>query len=54
MQEFDGRILLMTGFWRGEEEEIIRLKLSPTIWEVRHLELLEKAASKLDTPFPFT
>src|SRR5882724_8597945 len=23
------RILLMTGFWRGEEEEIIRLQLTP-------------------------
>jgi alanine racemase len=47
-----GRILLMTGFWRGEEEEIVRLQLSPTVWEVRHLELLEKAAAKLNTPFP--
>ena len=27
------RILLMTGFWRGEEEEIIRLQLTPTVWE---------------------
>jgi len=25
------RILLMTGFWRGEEEEIIRLQLTPTV-----------------------
>ena len=28
-----GRILLMTGFWRGEEEEIVRLQLTPTVWE---------------------
>ena len=26
------RILLMTGFWRGEEEEIVRLDLTPTVW----------------------
>src|SRR3989442_4161422 len=37
------RILLMTGFWRGEEEEIIRLSLTPTVWETGYLELLERA-----------
>jgi len=42
-----GRILLMTGFWRGEEEEIIRLRLTPTIWEPWQIELLEKAAGRL-------
>ena len=42
-----GRILLMTGFWRGEEEEIIRLSLTPTVWELAQIEALEKAASKL-------
>jgi alanine racemase len=41
------RILLMTGFWRGEEEEIIRLGLTPTVWEVGHIELLEKAAARV-------
>ena len=41
------RILLMTGFWRGEEEEIVRLGLTPTIWELGHIELLEKAAARL-------
>ncbi len=41
----DSRILLMTGFWRGEEGEIIRLKLTPTIWEPWHIESLEAAAS---------
>lgn len=39
------RILLMTGFWRGEEGEIIRLRLTPTVWEPWHVELLEKAAA---------
>ena len=41
------RILLMTGFWHGEEEEIIRLGLTPTVWETGQIELLERAASKL-------
>ncbi len=39
------RILLMTGFWRGEENEIVRLRFTPTVWEPWHIELLEKAAA---------
>ena len=39
------RILLMTGFWRGEESEIARLKLTPTVWEPWHIEALENAAA---------
>lgn len=38
-------ILLMTGFWRGEESEIIRLRLIPTVWEPWHIETLESAAA---------
>ena len=41
------RILLMTGFWRGEEDEIVRLRLTPTVWEPWHLESLERAAVAL-------
>lgn len=41
------RILLMTGFWRGEEEEIVRLGLTPTVWEPGQVALLEKAAAGL-------
>jgi len=40
-------ILLMTGFWRGEEAEIVRLRLTPTVWEPWHVEALEKAAAAL-------
>jgi alanine racemase len=40
-------ILLMTGFWRGEEAEIIRLHLTPTVWETWHIESLDKAAAAL-------
>ncbi|HLJ44580.1 MAG TPA: alanine racemase, partial [Bryobacteraceae bacterium] len=42
-----GRILLMTGFWRGEEEEIVRLDLTPTVWEPEQVRLLERAAANL-------
>ena len=41
------RILLMTGFWRGEEEEIVRLDLTPTVWETGQIELLERAAARI-------
>jgi alanine racemase len=41
----ESRILLMTGFWRGEENEIVRLQLTPTVWEPWHIESLEKAAA---------
>jgi alanine racemase len=44
------RILLMTGFWRGEEEEVIRLQLTPMVWEPGQVELLEKAAAGLGSP----
>jgi len=38
-------ILLMTGFWRGEESEIVRLRLTPTVWEPWQIESLDKAAA---------
>jgi alanine racemase len=41
------RILIMTGFWRGEEEDIVRLGLTPTIWEGGQIELMEKAAARV-------
>jgi alanine racemase len=41
------RILLMTGFWRGEEEEIVRLDLTPTVWETGQIELMERAAASV-------
>jgi alanine racemase len=45
--EIQARIMLMTGFWRGEEEEIVRLGLTPAIWELGQVELLERAAARL-------
>jgi alanine racemase len=41
----ESRILLMTGFWRGEESEIVRQRLTPTVWEPWHIEALENAAA---------
>lgn len=38
-------ILLMTGFWRGEETEIVRLHLTPTVWEPWQIESLDTAAA---------
>ncbi len=38
-------ILLMTGFWRGEENEIVRLQLTPTVWEPWQIESLDAAAA---------
>jgi alanine racemase len=45
-----GRILLMTGYWKGEEEEVIRRKLTATVWESWHVELLNRAAQSLGSP----
>jgi len=39
-----GRILLMTGFWRGDQEDVIRYELTPAVWEPWHVELLNDAA----------
>lgn len=43
-----GRILLITGFWRGEEELVVEHNLTPVVWDWEHIERLENAAEKLD------
>ena len=47
-----GRILLMTGFWRGEEEETIRHRLTPAVWQGETLESLERAATRFNLAGP--
>jgi alanine racemase len=42
-----GRILLMAGLWRGEEDEIVRYGLTPAVWNWNHIELLENAAERV-------
>src|SRR5262249_62029462 len=44
------RILLMTGFWHGEEQEVIRRSLTATISEPAHVEALNRAAERLGAP----
>ena len=43
-----GRILLMSGFWRGEEQAIVEHDLTAAVWDWGHIELLETAACKLN------
>jgi alanine racemase len=51
--EIRSNILLMTGFWRGEETEIVRLGLTPTVWEPWQIKSLDAAAAKLSAaPHP--
>lgn len=45
-----GRILLLSGFWRGDEECIIANDLTPAVWEWWQLELLEDAAARMKRP----
>jgi alanine racemase len=40
------RILVMTGFWRGEEDEILDSDLTPAIWSVEHVHALQRAAER--------
>lgn len=42
-----GRILLMTGFWRGDEELVLENRLTPAVWQREHIERLEQAAERL-------
>jgi alanine racemase len=54
------RILLLSGFWRGEEDAVVEHDLTPAVWEWDHIELLENAVRKFrkgkakrdDRPFP--
>jgi alanine racemase len=48
-----GSIILLNGFWRGQEEEIIRQNLIPTVYNQEMLLRLEAAASSLQRACPF-
>lgn len=41
-----GRILLMTGFWRGDEGLVLENDLTPAVWQREHIDRLEKAAER--------
>lgn len=44
------RILVLSGFWPGEEEAIARYELTPAVWERSQIELLGKAARERRVP----
>lgn len=46
------RLLLMTGIWKGEEDEVVAERLTPVVWETWHVERLEKAAAGRQTVLP--
>lgn len=47
-------ILVLTGFWPGEEAALLRHGLTPAITHIDQLPLLERAAAKLRTKRPAT
>ncbi|MBV9086865.1 MAG: alanine racemase, partial [Acidobacteriaceae bacterium] len=42
-----GRVLLMTGFWRGDEGYVLENDLTPAVWTAEHIDHLGAAAHKL-------
>ncbi len=40
-------ILVMTGFWRGEEESMLRHDLTPAIATLEHIEAIERASAAI-------
>jgi alanine racemase len=48
-----GRVFLMSGFWRGEEDEVIRHRLTPAVWEAWQLEALDSALDHHPSATPF-
>ena len=46
------RLLLMTGIWKGEEDEVVANTLTPVVWEPWHVERLDKAAQKRQVTLP--
>ncbi len=47
-----GRVLVLSGFWRGEEEEVLFRNLTPAVWQPGHIEALEAAAVRLNFDNP--
>ncbi len=43
------RILLMTGFWHGEEDEVVARNLTTAVWDPWQVESLQQTAAKRDT-----
>lgn len=41
-----GRILLLSGFWQGEEQAVLEHDLTPAVWTEGHLQWLDAAAKR--------
>ncbi len=41
------RILLLTGFWVGEEEDVACNRLTPAVWDWQQVEALDRAVAKV-------
>ena len=41
-----GRILLLSGFWQGEEDAVLEHDLTPAVWTEGHLQWLDAAAKR--------
>lgn len=46
------RILLMTGFWHGEEDEVVARDLTPAVWDGWQIEVLQQTAAKRGAKVP--
>ncbi|HET9695868.1 MAG TPA: alanine racemase [Terriglobales bacterium] len=46
------RILLMTGCWHGEEDEVVARHLTPAVWDGWQIDSLQQAAAKQNTKLP--
>ena len=43
----------MTGFWHGEEEDVVGRHLTPSVWDPWQVESLQQAAAKRNTKAAF-
>jgi len=41
------RILVLGGFWRGDEDKVVAHALTPAVWSAQHLELLDAAVARI-------
>jgi alanine racemase len=48
MEGVNTRVLIMTGFWRGEEEAVVQHELTPAVATAEHIDALERAALLLN------
>ncbi len=46
------RLLLMTGIWKGDEDEVVANQLTPVVWEAWHVARLERASANKRTVLP--